>query len=144
MALAFMPATLSAERVFEKYKTAILRGLDKPNARVQKFEASIGKPVTFGPLTVLVRDCRKTPPEDEPETAVFVEIRDERARDPRQQVLYSGWMFASSPALAALEHPIYDIWALDCKNPMAPPPSSEPPAVKDAAPDAKASSSKQR
>lgn len=120
-----------AERTFEKYRTAVLRSLDKPNARVQKFDAEINKPFMLGNLRVVVRDCRKTVPEDEPETAVFMEITDTRVKDETKAKVFSGWMFSSSPALSALENPIYDVWALDCKNPVAPPPSSAAPAVKE-------------
>ncbi len=133
-----------AERVFEKYQTAVLRGLDKPKARVLKFEVQVGRPVFFGPLKVLVRDCRKTTPEDEPEVATFIEVTDPREKKEQASILYRGWMFASSPALTALEHPIYDVWVLDCKNPIAAPPSSEPPAAKEAVPEDKAKAKKRR
>lgn len=139
-----------AERVFEKYQTAVLQGLDKPNARVQTLEVKVGQETHFGPLSIMVRGCRKTTPEDEPESAAFLEISDERAKDAQAQMVYKGWMFASSPALSALEHPIYDVWVLDCKNPIAPPPSEEPaaapanppPAAKSATPPAKAPAKK--
>jgi hypothetical protein len=62
-----------------------------------------------------VRACRKRPPEDPPEAAAFLEIRDLRKPD-APSVVFSGWMFASTPALSAMEHPIYDVWVLDCKN----------------------------
>lgn len=120
-----------AERTFEKYRTAVLRSLDKPNARVQKFDADLNKAFMLGTLKVVVRDCRKTSPEDEPEVAVFMDITDTREKDEAKAKLFSGWMFSSSPALSALENPIYDVWALDCKNPVAPPPSSTAPSAKE-------------
>ncbi len=125
-----------AERTFENYQTAVLQFLDKPNARVEKYEVGVGKDYTFRGITVKVRSCRKTTPEDEPEAAAFLEINDDRAKDPTQASLYKGWMFASSPALSALEHPIYDVWVLDCKNPVTPPPAPEEPAAKSPAKDA--------
>lgn len=93
---------------------ALLEGLDKITARVSKFEAPVGTPVQFGTLAIRVRDCEKSPPEDPPESAAFIEIDDARTGKIRTRV-FSGWMFASSPALSALEHPVYDVTLLDCK-----------------------------
>ena len=92
---------------------ALLQGLDKITARVSKFEAPVGAPVQFGTLAIRVRDCEKSPPEDTPESAAFVEI-DETRTGERTRV-FSGWTFASSPALSALEHPVYDVILLDCR-----------------------------
>src|SRR5207302_5262290 len=93
---------------------ALLEGLDKITARVSKFEAPVGAPVQFGTLAIRVRDCEKSPPEDTPESAAFVEIDETRTGEVRTRV-FSGWMFASSPALSALEHPVYDVILLDCR-----------------------------
>ena len=93
---------------------ALLEGLDKITARVSKFEAPVGAAVQFGTLAIRVRDCEKSPPEDTPESAAFVEIDETRPGEVRNRV-FSGWMFASSPALSALEHPVYDVVLLDCK-----------------------------
>jgi hypothetical protein len=93
---------------------ALLQGLDKITARVSKFEAPVGAPVQFGTLAIRVRDCEKSSPEDTPENAAFVEIDETRTGEIRTRV-FSGWMFASSPALSALEHPVYDVILLDCK-----------------------------
>jgi hypothetical protein len=93
---------------------ALLEGLDKITARVSKFEASVGGPVQFGTLAIRVRDCEKSSPEDAPESAAFVEIDETRPGEIRNRV-FSGWMFASSPALSALEHPVYDVTLLDCR-----------------------------
>jgi hypothetical protein len=93
---------------------ALLEGLDKITARVSKFEVPVGAPVQFGTLAIRVRDCEKSPPEDTPESAAFIEIDETRSGETRNRV-FSGWMFASSPALSALEHPVYDVILLDCK-----------------------------
>ncbi len=101
---------------------AVLQGLNKVTARVSEIEAPVDRPVTFGTLEITVRACHKAPPEETPESAAFVEIRDVK---PGEDVveLFSGWMFASSPALSALEHAVYDIWVLDCQDE---PPSAAP------------------
>jgi hypothetical protein len=93
---------------------ALLQGLDKITARVSKFEAPVGAPVRFGTLSIRVRDCEKNPPEETPESAAFVEIDEMRPNEDKTR-LFSGWMFASTPALSALEHPVYDVNLLECK-----------------------------
>ncbi len=92
---------------------AVLQGLDKLTARISTFEAPPDVPVVFGSLEILVRTCHKRPPEELPESAAFLEISEHRS-DAQTVPLFSGWMFASSPALSALEHPVYDIWVVDC------------------------------
>ncbi len=117
---------------------AVLQGLDKITARVSEFDAPVGKKVQFGNLSILVRDCEKNPPEDRPESAAFLEIDETRPGEgPVRQ--FSGWMFASSPALSALENPVYDVIVLDCKGasgssasapaPVPPAPPAAPPAI---------------
>lgn len=93
---------------------AVLQGLDKVTARVERIEAQVGQKVTFGALEIVVRGCRKSPPEDPPEKAAFLEIWELKPGEAAVS-LFKGWMFASSPALSALEHPVYDVWVLDCK-----------------------------
>ncbi len=92
----------------------MLQGLDKVTARVSTINAQIGRPARFGTLEITLRACHKRPPEEPPESAAFLEIRELRlGEQPRS--LFSGWMFASSPALNPLQHPVYDVWVLDCK-----------------------------
>lgn len=95
------------------YRTAVLQGLDKVTARVSTIEAPVGATVRFGTLEVIVRRCDKRPPEEPPESAAFVDIWEVRPGESAVS-LFRGWMFASSPALSALEHPVYDVWVLDC------------------------------
>lgn len=94
---------------------AALQGLDKVTARISSFEAPIGADVRFGTLDIEVKRCVKAPPEESPESAAFIEIKEVRP-DETPRVLFLGWMFASSPALSALEHPVYDVWIKDCLN----------------------------
>ncbi len=97
----------------EAMPIAVLQGLDKVSARVKTFDAIVGDTVSFGTLQITVRVCRKKPPEETPESAAFLDIDEVRASD-KKRMLFSGWMFASSPALSALQHPVYDIWVKDC------------------------------
>ena len=94
---------------------AVLQGLDKVTARISQLEAPTDKPIRFGTLEVVVRTCFETPPEEPPESAAFLEIFEARPGEERLRV-FSGWMFASSPALSAMEHPVYDVWVVDCMN----------------------------
>jgi hypothetical protein len=103
----------AAETIAEP--VAVLQGLDKITARVSKFEAPVDVPVRFGTLSIRVRDCEKNPPEETPESAAFIEVDETRAVGSVANRLFSGWMFASSPALSGLEHAVYDVILLDCK-----------------------------
>ncbi len=95
-------------------ETAVLQGLDKITARISTLEVPVNQTARFGSLEITVRRCDKTPPEEPPESAAFMEIVDARPDSP-PVLLFSGWMFASSPAVSALEHPVYDVWVIDCK-----------------------------
>ena len=108
-----------------------LQGLDKVVARVRSLEAPINKPVTFGTLTVVARACAKNPPEAPPETAAFLEVTETKPGE-APKLIFAGWMLASSPALSALEHPVYDVWVVSCKtiSSAPPPPPGPPPAPK--------------
>ncbi len=94
---------------------AILQGLDKITARISTFEAALDRVARFGTLEIIPRSCQKRPPEEQPESAAFLEI-EETYQDRDSERLFSGWMFASSPALSALEHPVYDVWVIDCRR----------------------------
>jgi hypothetical protein len=93
---------------------AVLQGLDKVTARVSTFAAPIGQKVRFGTLEIVADTCVKRPPEEPPETAAFLDIY-ELKPDQQPQKIFSGWMFASSPGLNPLEHPVYDVWLKDCR-----------------------------
>ncbi len=110
------------------YPVAVLQGLDKVTARISTFEARVDAPVEFGGLEIVVRACHKTPPTEAPEAIAFLEIAEIERDRPRQQ-LYSGWMYASSPAVAALEHPVYDVWVKDCAEQLSQAPEGDAPAA---------------
>jgi hypothetical protein len=105
--------------------TVVLQGLDKVTARVSTFEVKIGQVVRFGTLEIRPRFCDRAPPEDPPESKVFLDIFEARAGEKKAD-LFHGWMFASSPALNPLEHPVYDVWVIDCKKTqeVMPPPAA--------------------
>ncbi|MDW8342561.1 MAG: DUF2155 domain-containing protein [Geminicoccaceae bacterium] len=111
-------------RPSEPHRVAVLRALDKVTARVSTLEAPVDATTRFGTLLVTPRACLVAPPIDPPERAAFLEIREIDRRSGRELLRFSGWMFASSPGLSALEHPIYDVWLLDCREPVAPEPAA--------------------
>ena len=94
---------------------AVLRALDKITARVQEITVPINQPLAFGTLTITVRACRETPPEETPESTAFIEVRENKS-DADDQPVFQGWMFASSPALSPFEHPVYDLWLTGCNS----------------------------
>lgn len=104
---------------WRRFDTAVLQTLDKVTGRVRTLEAPIDREVAFGALRIVARTCRKRPPEEPPESAAFLEIAE---RQPGEQVqnVFRGWMFASAPAVSAMDHAVYDIWVLDCR-PAGPP-----------------------
>ncbi|MBL8710762.1 MAG: DUF2155 domain-containing protein, partial [Rhodospirillaceae bacterium] len=111
--LAASPAAaLPAENV-------ILRAMDKITARVSTITVPVGGTVGFGSLRITAQACDKRPPEETPEASAYLDIVEEKPGE-EPQVRFQGWMFASSPALSALEHPVYDIWVLDCSDVTAP------------------------
>jgi len=111
----FLVALSATPALANPMKYVVLRGLDKITAHVSTFTAPIDQTVQFGALQITARSCDKRPPEEVPESAAFLEIVEARPGE-QPQKLFSGWMFASSPALSALENPIYDLWVLDCTN----------------------------
>lgn len=98
-------------------KIAVFSGLDKITAQISRIEATTGEPVQFGTLEIIVRECNTRPPEETPETTAFVEVAERRNSGDASEPLplFTGWMFASSPGLNALEHPVYDVWLINCK-----------------------------
>jgi hypothetical protein len=113
VALAAMLLTPAGLALAEPGQTVELQGLDKITARTSTFQASIGETVKFGTLVITPRACDRTPPTEPPESTVFLDIYEEKPGEQRMD-LFHGWMFASSPALNALEHPVYDVWVLQC------------------------------
>ncbi|MCK6453502.1 MAG: DUF2155 domain-containing protein [Alphaproteobacteria bacterium] len=93
---------------------AVLQGLDKITARITTIKAPLDEAVRFGTLSIVVRACNKRPPEEPPESAAYVEVDEIRPGEQGARI-FAGWMFASSPALSALEHPVYDVWVKDCE-----------------------------
>ncbi len=134
-----------APSTFIQQDTAVLRALDKITGRSTDFEMRVGDPKVYGSLRVDLEVCFQKPPEEPPESIAFLKITSATSRQvqtmaaPRDlndeertategaevDVRFSGWMFASSPGLNALEHPVYDIWVIHCSAPTPPTPVSD-------------------
>ncbi|MQX36757.1 DUF2155 domain-containing protein [Roseospira navarrensis] len=93
----------------------VLRWLDKSTARVDQVTVPVGRAVTLGGVEVMAQACRRTAPDQTPEHAAFLKIAELQPDEPPRPV-FQGWMFASSPSLSAMEHPVYDVWVLECRD----------------------------
>ena len=89
--------------------------MDKITGRAFDIAAPLGNPVKFATLTITARYCYSTPQSETPETAAFVQIDDARP-DQKMHRVFSGWMYASSPGLNGMQHPLYDVWAIFCRT----------------------------
>ncbi len=110
-ALAVVPAAA------DKYKRpiAVFAGLDKITGRIISFEVAIDETVQFGSLQITPRVCYNRPLTEAPRTDAFAEV-DEVEGDKSLKRIFTGWMFADSPGLHGIEHPVYDIWLTECKG----------------------------
>lgn len=99
-----------------------LRALDKVTAKTQDFMVEVGDTLEYGSLSIDAVHCEKRPPEELPETFAFLKIRDAELDGNGQETgdgetVFSGWMFASRPAISALDHGVYDVWVIGCRTP---------------------------
>jgi hypothetical protein len=112
--------------------TAVFSGLDKITGRIISFDVAINETVQFGALQVTPRVCYSRPPTETPNTDAFVQV-DEVTLQGEIKRIFGGWMFASSPGLHAIEHPIYDVWITSCKGGAGPDVAEAPAEAKPAA-----------
>nr|PZN84460.1 MAG: DUF2155 domain-containing protein [Pseudomonadota bacterium] len=111
---AAMPA--AAERI--ENRVAVFAALDKVTARIKSLPVPLNETVRFGNLKITPRVCYSRPPTEPPKTTTFVEV-DEVKLDGQEQRIFTGWMFAESPGLNAVEHPVFDVWLTGCQDPMS-------------------------
>ncbi|MCB9993928.1 MAG: DUF2155 domain-containing protein [Hyphomicrobiaceae bacterium] len=103
---------------------AQLDGLDKITGRLTTFDVYVGETVQFGSLQITPRACYTRPATETQRTSVFLEI-DQVSLKGTISRIFTGWMFADSPALNALDHPVYDVWLLNCKQSSDVPPPDQ-------------------
>jgi hypothetical protein len=127
-ALISAPPPAAAQRI--ENAVAVFAALDKVTAKISRLEVPLNQTATFGALKVTPRACYSRAPTEPPKTTTFVEV-EEIQLDGKQKKIFSGWMFADSPGLNAVEHPVFDVWLTDCSQPRAtaqrPPPAAPPP-----------------
>jgi hypothetical protein len=110
-------AVLATENVWVQGNVVELQALDKITARISTLAAEVGKPSRYGTLELMVHACTFRPPTMPPENAALIEISSVDHKGLiSDEPIFKGWMFASSPALNALEHPVYDVSVLDCRK----------------------------
>lgn len=119
LASCFLVNSAQAEKI--PNSVAVFSGLDKITGRIIQFDVYINETVQFGALQVTPKVCYTRPPTEPQQTTGFIEV-DEITLERKVRRIFTGWMFASSPGLNAVEHGVYDVWLVDCKQ------SSEVPA----------------
>lgn len=121
-AAAILGSSAHAARI--ENPVAVFSGIDKITGRITTFDVYVGETVQFGALQVTPRVCYSRDETEAPKTTTFVEV-DEITLDRKIRRLFTGWMFADSPGLNAVDHAVYDVWLKDCKQ------QSEVPAPSD-------------
>jgi hypothetical protein len=118
-AAAPAPVDLGPPDKRRRHGAAVIQALDKITAETMRFEVKVGRPVRYKGLVFTVRACETTAPDETMEdTAAYVEVRAEpktQTEDKPSRQVFRGWMFASTPSVAALEHPVYDAWLIACR-----------------------------
>ena len=116
------PASAQTEKI--ENPVAVFSGLDKITGRIISFDVYIGETVQFGALQVTPRVCHTRPQTESPLTTGFVQV-DEITLNNEVRRIFSGWMYAASPGLHAVEHAVYDIWLTNCKLASTVPPPED-------------------
>ena len=123
LGLAFAVVPTSAQPM--AHPVATLAGLDKITGRITRFDVYIDETVLFGALEITPRACYDRPATDTLQrTSAFLEV-DQRSLDGTAKRIFTGWMFADSPALNAIDHPVYDVWLIECKTSTNVPPPDQ-------------------
>ena len=118
---AMMTASAAASAAVIANPIAAFSGLDKITGRLTKFDVYMDETVQFGALQITPRACYTHPPTEPQRTSVFVEV-DQVSLQQTVRRIFTGWMFADSPALNAVDHAVYDIWLVECKTSSDTPP----------------------
>lgn len=99
---------------------AVFAALDKVTAKISRLEIKLNETATFGALRVTPRACYSRPSTEQPKTSTFIEVNEVQL-DGKENRIFSGWMFAESPGLNAVEHPVFDLWLTECVAPLRQP-----------------------
>lgn len=126
-AACFAMAPVASEAARIENPVAVFSGIDKITGRITNFDVYIGETVQFGALQVTPKVCYSRDDTEAQKVTTFVEV-DEITLDRKIRRIFTGWMFADSPGLNAVEHPVYDVWLIECKakSDVPPPEDGEP------------------
>ncbi|WP_240233482.1 DUF2155 domain-containing protein [Devosia lacusdianchii] len=124
MVLAFFGLAVPAMAQPIANPVATFAGLDKITGRITRFDVYIDETVLFGALEITPRACYDRPPSEAQRTSAFLEV-DQRSLTGTSKRIFTGWMFADSPALNAVDHAVYDVWLVECKTSSDVPPPDE-------------------
>jgi len=122
LALFGLAAPVAAQPVANPVAT--FAGLDKITGRITRFDVYIDETVLFGALEITPRACYNRPPTEAQRVSAFLEV-EQRSLTGVSKRIFTGWMFADSPALNAVDHAIYDVWLIECKTSTDVPPPDE-------------------
>jgi hypothetical protein len=97
---------------------AVIQGLNKTTAKTSIIEIKVGEKITFGSLKIIAHKCWQAPLDQKPDSKMLIEVLETKNEDKtvKEERIFYGWMFASTPSISGLEHPIYDLTAIACKN----------------------------
>ena len=112
--LALTSLSSPAQASFVDFPMVRLQALDKSTARTVTLEANVGSTIEYGSIFIKIQACREAEPLETPESAAFIQVWEVPLNSKKSEWVFSGWMFGSSPALSAMDHPVYDVWVLDC------------------------------
>ena len=93
-----------------------LKALDKITAKTSEIRLALGEKKSFGPLEIKALKCQISDGENISDTVAYLQVKDLSAKDNNQVFLFNGWTFASSPTLQSIDHPVYDLWIINCEN----------------------------
>ncbi len=111
--VSMLPRPGRAEKI--QNNVAVFAALDKVSARISRLEVPLNTTVEFGALLITPRACYTRPPTEPPRTSAFIEVDEVKLNDTKRRI-FTGWMFAESPGIHAVEHPVFDVWLTSCKT----------------------------
>jgi len=93
-----------------------LTALDKITAKTSSIRLAVGEIKSFGSLEIKALKCAYSKDDDNPDTLAYIQVKDLSSKDNNQVFLFNGWTFASNPTLQSIDHPVYDLWIINCEN----------------------------
>ena len=105
--------SLTAQATEIETNSAVMQAMDKVTGRVNKVTIPVKSKISFGDFSLVLRACKKRPAEETPENFAFIDVTD-KSFGTEEYNIFRGWVLSSTPGISAIEHPIYDVWLLEC------------------------------